>query len=246
MRINIIGIDCATNPADVGIAFGRFSNGHTVVERIQQGSRREEPADIVATWLKGQDDPTLLALDAPLGWPIALAEELPDHAAGRKFTSSAHSLFRRSTDMFIKEKIGKQSLDVGADRIARTAYSALELLDRLRQILGHDIKLAWEPTINGISVIEVYPAATLVAHEIDTRGYKSTGGKAERQRVIADLKLCVAVSAKIPSIEKRSDSVDAIACVLAGQDFLSGLAFPPSDDAPVVREGWIWVRRPDA
>jgi hypothetical protein len=57
--------------------------------------------------------------------------------------------------MFIKEKIGKQSLDVGADRIARTAYSALELLDRLRQMLGHDIKLAWEPTNKGISLIEV-------------------------------------------------------------------------------------------
>ena len=136
MRINIIGIDCATNPTDVGIAFGRFYNGHTVVERVEQGSRREEPAAIVATWLKEQDDPTLLALDAPLGWPNALAEKLPVHAAGRKFTSSANSLFRRSTDMFIREKIGKQSLDVGADRIARTAYSALDLLNRLRQMLG--------------------------------------------------------------------------------------------------------------
>jgi len=116
MRINIIGIDCATNPADVGIAFGRFYNGHTVVERIKQGSRREKPADIVASWLKGQDAPTLLALDAPLGWPNSLAEELSVHTAGKKFTSSAHNLFRRTTDIFIKEKIGKQSLDVGADR----------------------------------------------------------------------------------------------------------------------------------
>lgn len=246
MRINIIGIDCATNPTDVGIAFGRFSNEHTMVERVEQGSRRDEPADIVAAWLKGQDDPTLLALDAPLGWPNTLAEELQVHTAGRKFTSSANSLFRRSTDMFIKEKIGKQSLDVGADRIARTAYSALDLLNRLSQMLERNIKLAWEPTINGISVIEVYPAATLIAHGIDTRGYKSTDGKAERQRVIADLKLRVTVSAEIPSIEKRSDSVDAIACVLAGQDFLSGLAFPPSDNTLVAKEGWIWVRRPDA
>jgi len=246
MRINIIGIDCAVNPKHVGIAFGRFSDGHTVVERIEQGSRNEEPADIVAAWMKGQDDPTLLALDAPLGWPSALAEELPVHAAGRKFTSSANSLFRRSTDMFIKEKIGKQSLDVGADRIARTAYSALDLLNRLSHMLGRDIKLAWEPTINGICVIEVYPVATLIAHGIDTRGYKSTWGKEERQRVIADLRSRLTVQTKIPDIEKRSDSVDAIACVLAGQDFLSGLAFTPSDDTPVEREGWIWVRRPDA
>lgn len=246
MRINIIGIDCATNPTDVGIAFGRFSNGHTVVERVEQGSRREEPTAIVAALIEEQDGPTLLALDAPLGWPKALAEELPDHAAGREFKASANSLFRRSTDMFIREKIRKQSLDVGADRIARTAYSALNLLNRLSQVLGRDIKLAWEPTFNGIRVIEVYPAATLIAHGIDTRGYKSKSGKAERQRVIADLKLRMTVSTDIPSIEKKSDSVDAVTCVLAGQDFLSGLAFPPPDDTPVVREGWIWVRRPDA
>jgi len=246
MRINIIGIDCATNPADVGIAFGRFCNGHTVVERIQQGSHRQKPADIVVSWLKGQDAPALLALDAPLGWPNSMAEELSVHNAGKKFTSFAHNLFRRTTDIFIKEKIGKQSLDVGADRIARTAYSALELLDSLSQMLGHDIELAWEPRINGIKVIEVYPAATLIAHGIDTQGYKSPSGKEGRLRVIADLKFCLKVSGEIPSIEKRSDSVDAIACVLAGQDFLSGLAFQPPVDAPVVKEGWIWVRRPDA
>ncbi len=113
MRINIIGIDCATNPADVGIAFGRFSSGHTVVELVQLGSRREEPADIVANWLKGQDDPTLLALDAPLGWPNALAEELPAHAAGRKFTSSAHSLFRSRSAMVGSARVGpRQVIDI--------------------------------------------------------------------------------------------------------------------------------------
>lgn len=245
MRINIIGIDCATDPTNVGIAFGRFSNGHTIVETVQIGSRRKEPSRMVADWLEGQSDPTLLALDAPLGWPKALAEELNIHTAGRMFKFSAHSLFRRSTDIFIKEKIGKQPLDVGADRIARTAYSALAFLDQLRNILGHDIKLAWDPKISGISVIEVYPAATLMAHGIDTRGYKSPEGEKQRQKVIADLKLKMTVLAEIPCIEKRSDSVDAIACVLAGQDFLSGIAPPPIDGAAVEIEGWIWVRRPN-
>jgi len=246
MRINIIGIDCATNPVNVGIAFGRFCNGHTVVKRIQQGSSRERPADIVPAWLKGQDDPTLLALDAPLGWPKSLAEELSEHIAGRKFKSSANDLFRRTTDIFIKRKIGKQSLDVGADRIARTAHSALQLLDNLRKALRQDIELAWEPTIYGISAIEVYPAATLIAHGIDTQGYKSKDGLTERRRVINALKDLVEVSGDIPNIERRSDCVDAIACVLAGHDFLSGHALPPSVNMPVLKEGWIWVRRPNA
>ncbi len=246
MKINIIGIDCATDPKNVGIAFGTFSNGHTVVKRVKQGTRQEEPVEIVASFLGGQKAPTLLALDAPLGWPNALAEELQNHTAGEKFKVSANSLFRRYTDLFIKEKIGKQSLDVGADRIARTAYSALDLLDRLSQILGQNIRLAWEPEINGVRAIEVYPAATLIAHGIDTRGYKAANGKAERQKIIEALKLRLTVSVEIPNIEKSSDSVDAVACVLAGQDFLSGLTFLPSGDKPVVKEGWIWVRQPSA
>jgi len=244
MRVNIIGVDCATNPSDVGIALGSFCNGHTTVEAVRLGSHKEQPAEIIAAWLKELNSPALLALDAPLGWPDSLARELPTHIAGRMFTSSAHSLFRRSTDTFIKEKIGKQSLDVGADRIARTAFSALELLERLGQSLDHHIELAWEPRIHDIKAIEVYPAATLMAHRIDTRGYKSKDGKAERLKVSTALKMHLTILTEIPGIEKRSDSVDAVACVLAGQDFLSGLAFPPPKDVPAKKEGWIWVRNP--
>ena len=42
----------------------------------------------------------------------------------------------------VRDRIGKQSLDVGADRIARTAHAALQLLHELRGRLGKPIPLA--------------------------------------------------------------------------------------------------------
>ena len=43
-----------------------------------------------------------------------------------------------------------------------------------------------------------------------------------------------------------SDVLDAIVCVLAGQDFLTNKAQPPAAESLDVarKEGWIWVRGP--
>src|SRR5437016_7332440 len=45
-------------------------------------------------------------------------------------------MFRRVTDDVIYERLGKRPLDVGADRIARTAHAALRFLEELRGFLG--------------------------------------------------------------------------------------------------------------
>ena len=57
----------------------------------------------------------------------------------------ANAMFRRITDVFIQTRLGKRPLDVGADRIARTAYAALAILAILRVELGIPIPLAWTP-----------------------------------------------------------------------------------------------------
>jgi hypothetical protein len=76
-----------------------------------------------------------------------------------------NELFRRATDDDIKLRLGKRPLDVGADRIARTAAAALKLLDRLRRETGRPIPLAWTPDEDPTwRAIEVYPVATRIAH----------------------------------------------------------------------------------
>ena len=59
-------------------------------------------------------------------------------------------MFWRTTDVFIQQKLKKTPLDLGADRIARTAYAALAVLGSLRAELGISIPLAWTPGTDGV------------------------------------------------------------------------------------------------
>lgn len=242
MPINIVGVDCATDPKNVGYAFGSFQDGCTVVEKVALGSAAMPPAQAIADWLANKSGPTLLAMDAPLGWPAPMAQQLPNHNAGDSLAGTANDLFRRETDRFIRERIGKQSLDVGADRIARTAHAALELLETLRQLLQQPITLAWHPAFEGVSAIEVYPVATLVAHGIESMGYKAANGQNARERVAQAVGFGIQVEGAIPAMDSKSDALDAVICLLAAHDFLRGEAMGPEDRTLATKEGWIWVR----
>lgn len=110
--------------------------------------------------------PCLIALDAPLGWPKGLGRQLQNHLAGAVVTSEPNEIFRRETDRFIERAYQKRPLEVGANLIARTAHSALKLLGDIRAASDREIPLTWTPrTIVGTVAIEVYPAATLIAHD---------------------------------------------------------------------------------
>lgn len=183
----------------------------------------------------------LLALDAPLGWPKPLGCHLVEHRAGEKIPEKSDVLFRRATDRFVKDTYNMQSLDVGADRIARTAHSALELLYNLGD---GKIPLANNEFFQGVSAIEVYPAATLKAHELTSQGYKKAEDTGLRKKLLQQLGLCLRTEVRSKA-EVVADVLDAIVCVLAGIDFLLGEAYPPQDSMLSAKEGWIWVRKKD-
>jgi hypothetical protein len=173
----------------------------------------------------------LIGLDAPLGWPRPLAASLIDHHAGQGLPTGANQLFARATDRVIRERLGKQPLEVGANFIARTAVAALALLDELRELTGHPIPLAWEVSeAEPWRAIEVYPAATRIAH-----GVRDQGGNLEGLDPLLD---CTAVE---PAQLANADAVDACVCALAASDFLLGRAVPPDDLETAVSEGWIWA-----
>ena len=188
----------------------------------------------------------LLALDAPLGWPAPLSKALASHEAGAALAVQPNDLFRRLTDRVVRDKIGKQSLDVGADRIARTAHAALALLGELRSTIGHPIPLAWRPKLGRrLAAIEVYPAATLKVHGLPTSGYKATGDVAQRRQILRGIKRRVQISRRMPLLLEDANALDAAVCVVAAMDFLSGSAIRPDDLNRAKREGWIWVREPE-
>ena len=166
--------------------------------------------------------------------------------AGDPIRDNANLLFRRGTDRFVKERIGKQPLDVGADRIARTAHAALRLLAQVRTLTGSPIPLAWNPKIrDGVAAIEVYPAATLTAHGLRASGYKSREDEKQREEILRGLAERMEITADLkPLLKSSADALDAAVCVLAGADFLGCRALAPSDPDEATREGWIWVAGP--
>lgn len=144
-----------------------------------------------------------------------------------------------NTDRFVRQVTGKQPLDVGADRIARAAWAALSLLHKVREQSGQRIQLAWHNRLTEPACIEVDPAATLVAHEVPSRGYK--GGdlaNQERRATILDrLMSWIMIPDVIKEVAIANDHVlDAIICLLAGADFLNGACDGPAD-AEVARRG---------
>ena len=234
----LLGIDCSTDPQKTGLALGELRDPIVHISHWDTGRKGEKPEDIAKrivtdkNWLLNCDS-VLIALDAPLGWPQALGVCLKDHRAGNSIPEKADKLFRRLTDDKIKERLGKRPLEVGANLIARTAVAALVLLDEIRRSAGRSIPLAWNPVEpEPWRAIEVYPAATRIAH-----GAPDHGGKLDHR---LDQFLTYP-----EEIKKESEhEIDAAVCALAAGDFLRGQAVPPHDDHEIERakiEGWIWA-----
>lgn len=240
--MNIIGIDCATEDKNMGVTSARFADRAVEILDVRVGDRTGSVLQhLVESCARA--GPTILALDAPLGWPAALGPALVAHAAGGGIPVAANTLFRRRTDAHIKENLDLQSLDVGADRIARTAHSALRLLNDLAERLSTHIPLAWGPQIGGLAAIEVYPAATLAAYGIPARKYKDSDSEPARRAIVQRLEQVLILRCAREILLRDADALDSVVCALAGDDFLRGDAQPPPDDpALAAKEGWIWSR----
>jgi hypothetical protein len=245
--LTAIGIDCAAQPENAGIAIGRRSRGVTRVEKVCSGKGIGWDGLVELTAKSIDNDtssPTLIALDAPLGWPHALAEMLPAHFAGRAPRFTANEMFRRRTDDVVKEKLNKQPLDVAADKIARATHAALRFLDSLREATGLEVPLAWSPGhATGVNAIEVYPAATLIAYGLPSGGYKKN--EDERCKLVDGLADIVELGegARKKMVDCH-DLLDAAVCVVAGVDFAEGSVVEPTNEEleQAKREGWIWFR----
>lgn len=241
MTVNIVGIDCATEDKNMGVACARLAGRAIDILDVRVGDRAGSVLQqLVDSCASGE--PTILALDAPLGWPAALGPALVSHRAGGRIPGEANTLFRRRTDAYIKDKLDRQSLDVGADRIARTAHSALRLLNDLAERLSTQIPLAWGPQIGRLAAIEVYPAATLAGYGIPARAYKDADAEPARRAIVQRLEHLVSMRCASEILLRDADALDSVVCALAGADFLRGEAQPPDDPTLAAKEGWIWSR----
>lgn len=241
----IVGIDCSTDPRKIGLAAAERRADSLRITDLRIGGTATEVRDILSRWIS-DSSACLLALDSPLGWPASLGRSLAGHDAGGALPVEANELFRRETDRTVRKEIGKQSLDVGADRIARTALSTLRLIQDLRDTLNIEIPLAWSPDlVRCTAAIEVYPAATLIGHSLRASGYKDVKRQPERVEIVKELAPKMEIGAPhLQLAEGNADLLDALVCVLAGDDFLNGDCVNPKNPREATKEGWIWFRRP--
>lgn len=243
MNVQVIGVDCATDDKRVGLAVGRLTDDRLSVERALTCSREETARHLIVECIRASDLPTLLAIDAPLGWPRDMGRILGSHRAGALIDVDSNLFFRRQTDRFVKSLLGITPLDVGADRIARTAHAALRLLSELSQDLNKAVPLAWSlPLADTVSAVEVYPAGTLVAHGLRSRAYKKREHVEERLELLRELSELAVLPQDCSAMERSADALDAGICLLAAADFLRGLAMQPKNLSIAEVEGWIWVR----
>jgi uncharacterized protein (DUF433 family) len=172
-----------------------------------------------------------------------MGAELSRHRAGEPIVVAANDLFRRTTDRYIQRYYGKTPLDVGADRIARTAHAALRFLSDVASARGERIPMAWSShDLAPVSVIEVYPAATLVALQCRSTSYKRSDQREERRQIARVLARFLTLGQCQSRLEEEADALDAAVCVLAGVDFLEDRSPCPVKRLPAEQEGWIWVR----
>lgn len=243
--IVIVGVDCAAQSERIGIARALLRGGECTLTDTAVGSTGIPVHEVIGQWLRGTTR-GLIALDAPLGWPLLLAEMLSGHRAGERLVGRPDQLFHRHTDEFVRTSTGQKPLEVAADRIARTAHSSLDLLDRIRTHTGSEVPLAWSSDIGpGLHAIEVYPAATLVAHRLPSRQYKQPAETASRIRILDGLRDRIELVRHETLLASKADALDAAVCVLGALDFLAGdVMYPDVGDHIARKEGWIWVRKP--
>lgn len=255
-KILLIGIDCAAQTSTLGLARAEFSVGQIVVTDVRSMKYTSDIDDIVADWINDHGTGSvLLALDAPLGWPITMGPVLSGHVAGEptqpseaflgadRVGDAANLLFRRNTDRVVAEHI-KTPFDIGADKIARVAHATLCLLARLREALNRETKrklcLSWYPgpvtgPVTDVGAIEVYPAATLQSHGLMVEKYKGTKQEHEqnRRKLMPRLKKKLTFggpaggsTAEAATVE-TDHALDAVVCCLAAADFLTGNVIAP-------------------
>jgi hypothetical protein len=254
-----LGVDVATRLGRVGVATGRWDGERVRITSVAAGGRGDLPgprtgptADMVervTAWLAARvpaDEPVVVGLDAPLGWPVPLVEGLQGHRAGGRLPApdAPDRLWRRAADVHVHEQVGKLPLEVGADRIARAAWAGLEILHALRAATGRALLVPLDPTGVDDAAFEVYPAATLARILGAVPSYKGAARAAREDLLDA---LAPQVRVEGPHRETALDvdhAFDAVICVLAALDARRGLAAPVPDALrPVAaREGWIHVR----
>jgi predicted nuclease with RNAse H fold len=174
-----------------------------------------------------------IGIDAPFGWPGDFVAAVGNWTASTWSPGERDRLQFRETDRAVRERVGRWPLSVSTDRIALPAMRAMALLRR------HDVT---DRSGDG-RFFEVYPAASLYAWKLRSRGYKRIDAEcaAFRQEILNSLRSILSWLEVPESYAHSSDSLDALIASLTARAAAQDLTIKPAQNqmAAAKCEGWI-------
>ncbi len=229
-----VGVDFAAKAKDTWEAVGtETSKGRLKITEIRGNISDEDLVEIAGAGHQ------VIAIDAPFGWPDGFVSFVETYHMGRTPAPVQQVAFRfRTTDKGVHDRFHKWPLSVSTDRLGIVAHRLISLLSRLTDC---DIPPFWK---NGrtTTIIEVYPAATLLARGLSPKGYKA---EAKVRRCL--LRELDAAGLEIPlDLAERciatDDALDAAVCAWTSYLYYLGETVgPPAGDMLVRHEGWIFA-----
>ncbi len=208
-----LGVDLATAPGKTGACVIEWPETFGTLPTIRLIRTNLTDDDI----LNLAANASVVAIDAPFGWPRAWAASVGRHKPGRPFTAEGTpaSITRRATDTWVAENVGIYPLSVAANLIGATAIRSARLIHRLG--LPIDTGKFVVPPV----VTEVYPAAALRRWRLSHNLYKGRQLSAARTLLIDAL-----IAAGLPvrmagdhraAVQSSDDALDALLCALIGR-----------------------------
>jgi predicted nuclease with RNAse H fold len=230
--MRVLGIDLASLPDKTAGCLLEWNTGSGALAELAKPLDDRRVTELARS-------ADVVAIDAPLGWPIPFVGAVSSHARGDDWpNSTVRELSYRRTDMWVRSQVGRWPLSVSADRIGIVAFRAA----RLHQLLRPDT-----PRLNDGSdgVIEVYPAAALHRWGLPRRGYKRPEGRSERVKIMEGLPRIanVDLGRHEADLIESDDCLDALVAALVGvAKYLGHVDPPPTEYEEAARiEGWIWL-----
>lgn len=235
-EFSTVGVDLAAQDKKTGLAVLRWRPGSVTLVHVQVQAAND---DILLRGRQAQ----VVGIDCPLGWPTPFTDLLLAQRRGSVDPSVGHSIearrslaFRR-TDFDVHARTGRWPLSVSADLIGYPAMRAAGLMASL----AATGKVLRRSGIDS-AVAEVYPAASLSAWGLASRGYKADPQL--RSGLIAELlhhAPWLDLSDGVALCRSSDDAFDAVvAALVAGAVVLGRTSGPPAVDVAIAdEEGWI-------
>jgi hypothetical protein len=246
----VLGIDLAAQPASTGAVVLRCESAGGSAERSSTSWSVEAhgPADDELLVQLGAEA-TAIGVDCPLGWPSAFVDAVGAHHRHDPWPAEAdrRPLTHRLTDHELRARRQGNPMSVSADLLGHVAMRCAWLQREWSAQRG-------EPALRDGStwLMEVYPAASLRAWGLPSRGYKVRRGAdaeplARRHQILDALVVALGDRLELGEVRERClDSDHLLDALIAALTVLvvraGGTTWPLPEQRSIAQaEGWIHV-----